>query len=548
MLRPRTLLFVTLVLTVSNLVPSTGSAQTLTVPLKGGDPVSGMGAVLDIRQVFVNDSGTWFALVETDFPDLERNEALLRDGAIVLREGDLIPDPPGTMVNSIGPQWWTDDGKRAMLVGLQSLAGSSEGVYFGRRLLAQTNGIIDDPGLPANSKWKQFDAVAMNSSRTILVVGNIDTPTVPGAEDFVARLQLGPAGELLSTEILVREGLAHPAITGNISRVGHEIALNERGDFMMSARGSSGDTGAILINGVAVARHEESSPAQGREYAFFSGNVDLNDFGDWAFIGAVHGDGPTNHSLVVFIKNDQLFAQEGEVLPSLGSPLIEPSSLTGESIFAPICLTNSGDLFWVAQTENGDAFMRNRDVLVREGGVLDGRTVSNTLGFDGTFHASDDGRYWVGTVVLDDGDWALVRADLGLVVTVPGCLGNRGSLRVGSGLSVAGHQIELQLDDAQAVGALPILTLSLAPAMGRPGCGIATPLGEILISPAAVIGSVRGPVWNGSPSSIVLSVPDNLALVGLTYYAQGLFWDAAGRLPGESIRLTNAIRGEIGAP
>ena len=503
-------------------------------------------AVTGIHSVFVDDSGAWFAAVETDFPDLTRNGAFLRNGVVLLREGEPLPEPVGASIGLFQSQWSTGD-SLALIMQLQQLPSATDsGLYWKTQLVVQEGGIIADPALPAESKWKKFTSVKMNSAGRMLVCGHLATP-LPGDLNraFVGLLRVSPLGQLLETKILMRGGAPHPAFSGNVSDVldqDHALALNDRGDTMTVGRGSGQNAGAILINDVPIAREGQPSPISGREYTQLSSQseVDLNDFGDYVFTGSVVGDGGVATNIALIVKNGAVLAQEGDVLPGVG-PL-------GDLLLAPIYLANSGDVFWVAPTSAGDALMRNLDPLLREGDVLEGRIVTDIYVIPESFHASDDGRFWVARVVLDSVEDALVAVDLGLVVPIPGCFGNSASMRLAGGLSLAGHEIELALDGAQAVGAVPVVTLALAPAVGRPACGILTQHGELLISPSTVFGSVTGPAWNGSASSIVIAIPDDLSLVGLTYYAQGFFWDAAGRLPGENVRLTNGIRGEIGAP
>ena len=533
-----------LFLTVSGLMASPASAQTLTIPLRAGDPVSGMGAVTGIGNVFVDDSGAWFAGIETDFPDSTRNGALLRNGVVLLREGEPLPEPVGASIGRFESHWSTGD-SLALIMTLQPL-GTETGLYWKTQLVVQEGGIIDDPGMPTGSRWTDLDAVKMNKNRTMLICGDLDTSSVSGQnESFVGLLRVSPLGQLLETRILMRKGAPHPAFSGNVIDVldlDHAIALNDRGDYMTIGRGSGLNAGAILINDIPIAREGQPSPISGRNYTalYPFSEVDINDFGDYVFTGQVVGDGGVATNIALIVKNGAVLAQEGDVLAGLG-PL-------GDLTSAPIYLANSGDVFWVAPTSAGNALMRNLDPLLRVGDILDGRIITSVGLIPGSFHASDDGRFWVGKVVLDSDEQALVALDLGLLVPIPGCSGNTASLRLASGLSLAGHDIELALDGAQAVGAVPVVKLALAPAVGRPGCGVVTAQGELLISPPTVFGSVTGPAWNGSASSIVIAIPDHLSLVGLTYYAQGFFWDAANQLPGENVRLTNAIRGEIGAP
>lgn len=77
------------------------------------------------------------------------------------------------------------------------------------------------------------------------------------------------------------------------------------------------------------------------------------------------------------------------------------------------------------------------------------------------------------------------------------------------------------------------------------GCGVVRPFGELLISPAHRLGSLTLPPWNGSqPSTLVVPIPPDPALVDQVFFAQGVFQTPTS----PRFTLTNALRIEIGAP
>ena len=75
-----------------------------------------------------------------------------------------------------------------------------------------------------------------------------------------------------------------------------------------------------------------------------------------------------------------------------------------------------------------------------------------------------------------------------------------------------------------------------------------TRYGELLISPSSRIGLAVGPQWVGGPTPVTVRIPNQLSLVDLEYFAQGFFFDVGNQLPGPRVRMTNGIRGQIGAP
>ena len=534
-------------LVLSVLASPAAYAQTLHQTIQNGDTVVGMGTLTHITNIFINDSGVWLAAVGTDFILENRDEAILRNGFVTLREGSPLLAPEGATIKIFQSLWMIDSGALALSMDLTASLGES-GIFWNTLLIVQKDQIIADAALPANSKWKKFTAVKMNDDHTMLFSGNLDTPTVSGAnESFVALARVGPSGQLLETRVLLRKGAPHPAFTGNLNDVldgDHSIALNNRGDYMIIGRGSGQNSGAILINDTAIAREGESSPIVGRNYTSLSSQseVDLNDFDDYVFTGSVVNSGGAANNIFLITKNGELFVREDDVLPSLAPAAI------GDGAAPPIYITNSGDVFWVAQTNAGDAFMRNYDVIIKEAQPFQGMVVSDIGQIPNIFHVSDDGRFWVGTLDFQGIGSTMMLVDFGLVVPVPGCAANPGTLRLSSGHSIAGGQMRLEMDNGQAAGVVPFVLFSLQPA--RPGdCGINTRFGELLISPAARFGLAVGPQWvNNGPSQVVVRFPNQLALVDLEYFGQGFFFDVGNQLPGPRVRMTNGIRGQVGAP
>jgi hypothetical protein len=110
-----------------------------------------------------------------------------------------------------------------------------------------------------------------------------------------------------------------------------------------------------------------------------------------------------------------------------------------------------------------------------------------------------------------------------------------GSLGVLLGKPMIGTTLVVGVDNplaTQGPGSLPFLALALLPDPGTPipGFGMGGPLGELLLGLSTQFATVPGAPWlgPGSPAPVALPIPDNLSLVGLTVYAQGLLVDPAG--------------------
>ena len=96
----------------------------------------------------------------------------------------------------------------------------------------------------------------------------------------------------------------------------------------------------------------------------------------------------------------------------------------------------------------------------------------------------------------------------------------------------------LQFKHPQSQAALCYAAYSSTPATAGP-CGILVPgLGEILIGPPALVQLTAAVSFLGW-YSLLVGIPDTTALIGETFYAQGIFVDAT--TPAEPFRLTGQL-------
>jgi len=518
--------------------------------LKEGDVIPGLGVVTWLSGACVDDRAHGVVLVDSDFSDLLRDEALVLAGALLqAREGDPVPGPAGATIDGFSSFWRTNDGDVAMILGLRPLVGVPfYGVYWNERLLALEDFPVGAPEVSLDTSWHVFDALKMNADNTVLVLGEVLNPDVPGPrEDVLVRFQLDSAGNLLATNVLATKAMFLPALNDVVATLGsteHALALNEHGDFITYVKGAT-TPGAILINLETIVAQEGSpSPVAGRNWSALGAvpRVSINDFGEYLFSGTLDGLTP---DIYLIVKNGQKFAQEGDILPAFSaSPLSKGWS-------APNYIANSGDVYWLARTSarDDDAFMRNdRPILQENRTVVGGALVLSIEVTENAFHVSPDGRFFLGRVELQALGEALVLVDFGVVVPMPGCQGNIGSLRVTEGLALPGDHLTFALDDGQAAGVTTVLTFSTGAAVPGSDCGLSTPFGELLIASATRFATLLGPAWMGTAVSIDVPIPADLALVDTTTYVQGVFWDQGDVSPAENLRLTNGLRIEIGAP
>jgi hypothetical protein len=418
--------------------------------------------------------------------------------------------------------------------------------------------------------YKAFLSFDFVTPRKILVFCRIEDPAA-GSADAVVELTIDEFGSVEETRVLITRNQqfpvdldpddADPMVFKGYTPATrfHSVGVNRHGDFIWGAKTFTEPPGHYMLIGLhtIVARVGQSfsvsgSPnLDGRSIASFrSVEADINDFGDCVHTAELNSTigGPLVNTDEVLMVNGEVYIQEGQTLPSLNGATV------GRATDGPVYIANSRDVFWIADLNNtlGSedlAYMRNHDVILRKGlDFVDDLLVTGLRKSANSFSVSDDGRFWMAEVTLQGNVDAVVMTDFGLALELPGCVGNPGTMQVRSGTVRAGDTLSLDLDNGQTPGVTTAVLISgRAPGGGGGECGSMTPFGELLaVAPYALM--EIGPPWVGTPAVIRLDIPNNIALVDSEWYAQGLFVDFAGTLPGEDLRLTNGMRLEIGVP
>jgi len=537
---------------------SAAGAQSVLPLIREGETIIGMGAMTSSTYVGANDSGTWIAFVDTEYPETTLDGAILRSGFVTLREGSQLFAPLGFVIEDFDSIDISKNGDLALAIKLRSDTASNNGAYWNTVPVALKGGILNAPGVGPNSTWLVFDVVKINENNSLFVMGDIQNTAVTGTkESALVRFDVDPIGNVLSTAVLATKGMLIPAIVGEavkeLSNTDHVLSVNKHGDFLTMV--TTQPLGLVLYMknlDTIVAQTDGPSPVPGRNWRTLNNGprMYINDFGEYVFGAAVYGDMVDGQltSIYVVEKSGQVFAKEGDILPEFSANPITKGSA------APIIVTNSGDVYWWCQSSSGtdDAFMRNYKPIVQVNRTTVGNNlVSKVEQTENAFAVSTDGRFWVGRVVLGTDTSAILFVDFGVVVPIPGCSAtpNPGTLRVTDGLALPGNHLVFEMDNGQAPGVQPIILGATQPRTPGSDCGVIGPRGELLISPAHRIVSVYAPTWNGiDPSTVDVAIPNEIALVDGVFYAQGFFWDIGDQSPAENLRMTNALRIEFGAP
>ena len=553
-------------LSALTLLVTPGSAQETTIVQRKGDNILGAGgAIKGFSKLAVSDAGIIYTNVTTTSTDKERDDVVLLNGFLAVTEDSEVATPVGAKISSFGD---LDVNAAGFLGWPLTLKNSEEvtnsnnsGIFFNTLLLARKGDPIfatevNGVALPANTLYNRFNAAKINDRNSILYSGVLDDPSIAGTEPTIGLLEIDEEGNLTEETVFFLKGYPVPGLGEEFTQVGtspDSIALANDGSFIAQIKaGSVGTVDSIIIrNNEILAREGDFAPVPGnRKYLDLGGTkVDLNDFGGYVFTAVLDGDA---NSAALLVVNGEAFVQEGQTFPAIAPYSVDRFDSVG------MYIGNSGDVYWyMRSTEGGtsDQFLlRNFETILQENNsTVGGETIVGLTPVAGSFFVSDSGRFWIGKVATSQGD-VIVLADFGTSYPLMGCAGNPGSLKKITGDARPGETMFLEMDDAQGVGVLPMIFWSLG--SGLPGnkrdtqqCGRMHPVGEIMISLAGPhqLGRIVEAPTDGTPTIFQLDFPNDLALVNLQIYGQGVFYDVAGTTAGPTFQLTNGYYIEIGA-
>jgi len=496
--------------------------------LIGGQPVKSL-----LRSV-IDDDGVWQGVVLVNSPVHNENARLLRDGVPVAAEGDLLAN--GARLSSI----YALEGGGANLCLLAYL--QSPGSLFSTSALVRGDQVVLEGGqppavvgLPPGAVCTKLETLAANRRDTALVTSWLNGV---GSDRVLMLFRFDASGASVVRQLLLRVGDVLPdgAVVADFARP----VVDEGGDWAVRVTTATGQD-RLLGSAREYLRSGAPSPLPGRAVAQIQRSYALNDLGGFAATAQLSGDPATDNVLLV---NGAIAAQEGDALPP-AVPSLPGGILTG---LGQVRLSNSGNVYWQALVGPGNqsrgSFLRDgRVILQAQASVLGGELVTGFADVKDNYEVSPSGRFWIARIELATSGDAYVVADFGAAVPLLGCAPNPATLRVSGGLALAGQALDLTLDGPVELGASAQVHLSLAAARPGQACGIATPFGELLISPAQHVGAIAAGSFAGVPLPTQLAIPSSAALVDLRLYAQAGFVQ-----PTRGLLLTNALAIEIGAP
>lgn len=510
------MVFVPLVLLLGASGLAAQDQYTITTLVLEGDTVAGVGLVTRIDNLAVNDIGSWLAEVDTNNADTNADGAVLKNGALYLRENQSLTLPAGSTLDSFDSMYIDSFDDAVHNFFLDGTAGFSDdsGIYFNTSLLIQESDISGAPQLSAGTPYIGFFEVKPNDSLQMLVMASVDDPAIPSSVDrALVKLLHDGAGNLLSENAVAWEGQVLP---GQVSAVTdfdtgpHNFAFNDAGTAMFVAdlAGTAAfNTAIYTVDGgtytLIAQKGLLAAASPTRDWSSLSSSkLDLNDTGTgadggfgtgWVFTGSLSGDASTNNIIVKNARHGvRKLVQEGDSLSGMGG-----FKLTSFGS-GPVYIGDNGNVLFYGDWDDPDTsrdtgLFLNGQLIVQEGVTSIGAFTVNALrGIQDGYALSTNGRYIVFEAELSNGLEGVFMIDTGAAWQ---------NLDSWLSPSVAGH-----VEPGAAICFLGVGTLT-------PGSPLTLWLSNT--PPGAVVTLVASPFLLDAPFKGGFMVPFPLLLLGL---------------------------------
>jgi hypothetical protein len=386
-----------------------GAQESITALVVQGDNVAGVGNVTTIDNLAVNNSGQWIVEADTDHPNTNEDQVLIKNGQLFLRQGQALAAPAGTTIssfdsvnlNSAGHSGWN------FFLGGNVTSSTDSGIFFDDVLVFQESHISTSPSFSPGTPYIGFFEVKINDSNQMLIIASVDDPNIPTTVDrALVRLDYDAGTGAFTEHVIIKEGDLPPGMAGGMTDMltaPQNFDLNNAGDAIYVPR--TGTTDYVYRNLELLAGEGLESPIPGRQWANLgAASVGINNHGDYVYTGQLTGNTATD---LVIIRNGAVYRQEGDEAPGFPGLIIE-----GFGTSRIVDIADNGSVVWFADTNastdiDGILYVNETPVL-REGttvvqttfGSLTVATINN--GQD-AFAMSPNGRYVIAEVVLTDG-------------------------------------------------------------------------------------------------------------------------------------------------
>jgi len=500
----------------------------------------GGGRVWRIQDSAVSAQGNWVVVARLiDHPE-NKLAAVYRDDEVVLLEGDEVPGTGGgTLYTYPRSPRFEPDGDLVWVIPYEKEGAFHGGIFWNDVPLLLTEDVPLAAGFPPHHVFGQFGDVRINRSGDILVHVTAVEPGTSNNQGLLMRIETDGDGNVLDQSVVARPGdeiLGAPSALHAFEPGGMDI--DDDGSILYQALfdplpGTFPLTRGIVRDSAAVVMEGDLHPETGEDYELYHEvGLSLHDGQAVYFAFFGEADGPEREE--VLLRNGQVIRREGDDVPGVpGADIltlfVQANGLDG----VPVEQTDSGSVLWYARWSSGigggvqdeGLFLDDRPILLEGVTQLDGVQFMGLPGSRGQVGITPDERYIIFEGSLGPREGAFLMTPKAQAVAELGCAVTPATL-VASADPELGSAMAIVADVAQEPGALVGLLISTRAIDGYPPCGLEVPgLGELIadLSPPNPVVVIPG-VWDGSPSSFHLLLPEDDTLLGLQLYAQALFY------------------------
>ena len=377
--------------------------SVITVAVKEGDAVAGVGNLTSIDTISVGQNGAWLVEGDTNNVNTNADQVVLLNGVLSAREGDAVAQPAGATISSFGPGGTRliSTNSRAWNYFLDGLTTTTDsGIYFDAVLVIQEGAIATAPQFTPGTPYIGFFGAELNESTQIAIMASIDDVAITSTVDRALVIaDIDGSGNLLSESVFAMEGDVLPGQVDTLADFGtgpHSWNFNDDGDLMFVAdlNGLTTTDGVVYLNNTLLAQEGDPSPIAGRNWLTLSSSlrVALNDDDDYAFTGTLDGNTATDS---VIVLNGGVFVQEGNVPPGIAG-----FTLTSFGTGA-VELDGGGNLYWFGDWNDPDTskdtgIFRNCQLLVQEGvTIIGGQVLESIATVQENLQVDEEGRWLI---------------------------------------------------------------------------------------------------------------------------------------------------------
>lgn len=392
-----------------------------------GDSAGNVGRITRIDNVAVNESGSWLVEADTDHANADLDQVLLHDGAVELREGDALPSPAGSTLDSFDSVNLDQAGHSSWNFFLAGTGGinNDSGIFYDTTLLIQESNISTAPGFSPGTPYIGFFDARPNDVQHTLLVASIDDPAIPTTVDRALVILDNTGGTLVSETVLAKEGDVLPGQTESVADFGtgpHQTDFNDAGQvlFFADLNGDTARDGVIYLDATLLAQEGSASPVAGRNYELLSSRgLALNASGQYVFKANLDGDTADDEMIV---KDGAVLVREGGTLPAIGGFLFTGFGLGS----GPVDVDDLGHVLWFGDWDDPDLnkdtalFLDDQIVAAENHDFGGGMVLDEIASGEDAFALSDDGRWVIFEGTLLGGLNAVFLVDLAPETAVPG--------------------------------------------------------------------------------------------------------------------------------